>query len=120
MTRPHERPSRIPIVLASVIAVLFALGSYFCVWPPDVVTGAVHTVGRAQTAAGDRFEVVHYWNYFDFYDTVLVHTSPAGVVTSHTLDGDDSKTWHAPVTVNEADREVTVRLSGRRKVSVQY
>jgi hypothetical protein len=44
---------------------------------------------------------VQYWNRVDFYSTELRVTSPGGSTETHTLDGDDSKSWRLPLVVDE-------------------
>ena len=101
-----------------VLLILAAL--WFGVWPPDVLTGQRHTLGTVNLPDGHVFQVVQYWNRVDFYSTELHITKPGGRTEWHTLDGDDSKTWSTPITVDTAERTVTVRLGGSRTRTVSW
>lgn len=98
------------------LPILVLLGPLiFGVWLPDVFGGDPRTLAEASTAgSGYRFRVVQYWNHVDFYSTELHVQGPDGENKVHTLDGDDDKSWRVPMRVDEADRSVTVTLSGSR------
>jgi hypothetical protein len=69
---------------------------------------------------GYSFRVVQYWNRCDFYSTELHVTSPDGQAQLHTLDGDDSKSRHVPLVINEQARTATVTLGGGRVKQVDW
>jgi hypothetical protein len=108
------------IILSIIIAIPLFLVSTFVVWPPDIFTGAHHTVATCSLSNGHSFAVVQYWNHIDFYSTELHHRFPDGHVAVETLDGDDAKSWRIPITVDVQKQVVTVILSGHRVKTVSY
>jgi hypothetical protein len=108
-----------PLVIVFIVGLLF--GALFClpmligVWLPDVLTAREHTLAEQRITSGHSFRVVQYWNRVDFYSTELRVTSPDGSTETHTLDGDDSKSWPLPLSIDEQNRTATVTL-GRGRV----
>jgi hypothetical protein len=84
------------------------------IWLPDVFLARRHTLASHTSTNGYRFRVVQYWNRVDFYSTELHITSPTGQTDVRTLDGDDSKSWSVPMSVDEQSRVVLVILGGGR------
>jgi hypothetical protein len=110
----------IGIVVASLAGIPALLICAFVIWPPDIFTGARHTIATLTLTNGDSFTVVQYWNRTDFYSTELHHRSRDGHITVDTLDGDDVKSWNVPIAVDEQRRTVTVTLTGHRQRTVSF
>jgi len=47
-------------------------------------------------------------------------TSPDGSTETHTLDGDDSKSWRLPLVIDEQRHTATVTLGGSRVRKVDW
>ena len=112
-------------LLGAVVAVSFALLLFLAavcigVWPPDVFSDARHTLAATTLPSGYSFRVLQYWNHFDFYSTELQVQAPDGRTEVHTLDGDDSKSWHVPLRVDEPSRTAIVILGGNRERTVHW
>ncbi len=103
-------------VVAAVLFLPMAIG----IWVPDVLYAKRHVIAHAETLSGHKFDVIQYWNRCDFYNTELIHTDPDGKEETHVLDGDDSKSWGVPISVDEKKRQVTVVLGGNRPKIVDY
>lgn len=115
------RPLKIiSLVFCTIVAALWALGLWFGVWLPDVVFAPRSTIAYASLPNGYSFRVMQYWNRVDFYSTELHIVSPDGSRQEHTLDGDDSKSWRVPMTIDESNRVVLVTLGGGREKKVSY
>jgi len=104
----------ISLVFCVIVAVLWTLGLLIPVWLPDVIFAPECTLAEQRLASGYTFRVVQYWNRVDLYSTELRVTSPDGSTETHTLDGDDSKSWRLPLVVDEQHRTATVTLGGGR------
>jgi hypothetical protein len=104
---------------AAMAAVLF-LPLCIGIWLPDVLLSTPRTLAAVALPSGEAFRVIQYWNHCDFYNTELIHTSVDGTTATNVLDGDDSKTWSVPMTVNEASKTVAVTLGGNRKQVVSW
>lgn len=115
-----NRPLLTLLGLAVSSAALWGLLLWIGVWLPDVFTREERLLATRTLASGRTFQVVQYWNGLDFYTTELRITSPGGQRAFHTLDGDDSKTWSVPLTVDEATHTVTVVLKGDRTKTVVW
>ncbi|MCL4789670.1 MAG: hypothetical protein KJ070_23290, partial [Verrucomicrobia bacterium] len=118
--RRVNRPLTILLTVAVVLGALFSLPMLIGVWLPDVITAREHTLAEQRLASGYSFRVVQYWNRVDFYSTELRVTSPDGRTEVHTLDGDDSKSWRLPLTVDEQSHTATVMLGGGRERKVAW
>ncbi len=99
---------------------LLGLPLWMGVWLPDVISAPRSILAEQRVSSGHMFQVVQYWNRSDFYSTELHVTSPDGTTESHTLDGDDSKSWHLPLVIDEIARTATVTLGGDRVKSVDW
>ena len=87
---------------------------------PDVIYAKRHTIAEVVASDNNGFRVIQYWNRGDFYNTELLHSSPDGRTTRYVLDGDDSKSWRVPITVDVQKKEVSVILSGNRTTTIKY
>ena len=110
-------------IVCSVL--LFLLAAFFGpllsgVWVPDAFSGRVHLLASTKLADGTDFRVTQYWDGGPDYMTELWVTFPDGHRESQTLDGDDNKSWHIPISVDSVSRTVTVVLSGDRKKTVTW
>jgi hypothetical protein len=103
-------------ILAAALIFPLAVG----VWLPDVLYAKHHTIAEIVASDGNSFRVIQYWNRGDFYNTELLHLTPEGRTSRHVLDGDDSKSWSVPITVDVIKKNVYVRLSGNRTKTVKY
>jgi hypothetical protein len=111
----------LPLLLVGlVLGALFAYAQRIGVWLPDVITATEHTLAEQRLASGHLFRVVQYWNRVDFYSTELRVTSPGGSIQTHTLDGDDNKSWRLPLVVDEQRHTATVTLDGGRERIVDW
>jgi hypothetical protein len=115
-----KKPLIILLTVAVVLGALFSLPMLIGVWLPDVISAQEHTLAEQRLASGYSFRVVQYWNRVDFYSTELRVTSPDGRTEVHTLDGDDSKSWRLPLTVDEQSHTATVMLGGGRERKVDW
>lgn len=115
-----KRFSLIALIVGGLIVLLTLAPLLVGVWLPDVLTGQRHTLGTVNLPDGHVFQVVQYWNRVDFYSTELYVATPDGRSKMHTLDGDDSKSWSVPITVDTAKRTVTVVLGGARSRTVDW
>lgn len=106
-------------VTGAALLLFFAVAA-FGVWVPDLYSDAHHTLATAALPSGYGFHVVQYWNHFDFYSTELHVQTPDGHTEVHTLDGDDAKSWHVPLRVDEPGRTATVVLGGNRERTVHW
>ncbi len=119
MSASPERYLRLTFLF--VIAVVFLLVPLLMgVWLPDVFLANEHTLASVTLTNGYSFRVVQYWNRGDFYTTELRITSPDGHAEAHTLDGDDSKSWRLPLSVDQSGRTATVTLGGGRVRKVDW
>jgi hypothetical protein len=84
------------------------------IWLPDVIYAPESILAEQKLASGYTFRVVQYWNHIDFYSTELRITSPNGTTETHTLDGDDIKTWRLPLVIDEKHHTATITLRGGR------
>ena len=109
-----KRPLIIVLGVGLLFGGLLGLPLLVGVWLPDVLTTQEHVLAEQRLASGHLFRVVQYWNRVDFYSTELRVTSPDGRTEIHTLDGDDSKSWRLPLTVDKQHRTATVVLGGGR------
>ncbi|WP_395751757.1 hypothetical protein [Prosthecobacter sp.] len=104
--------------LALTIALLLSLQLGF--WLPDILNPSEHTLAEQHLPTGHQFQVVQYWNGMDFYSTELRITTPDGSTASHTLDGDDSKSWSLPLLIDAPHHTATITLSGNRAKTVDW
>lgn len=111
---------RIFALVALAFGALFGLPLLIGVWLPDVIIASHHTLAEQRLASGHTFRVVQYWNRADFYSTELHIITPDGRTEVHTLDGDDSKSWHLPLTIDELRHTATVILGGGRERKVNW
>jgi hypothetical protein len=111
---------RIAVSAVILLVAALALALLIGVWTPDVIFARKHTIGRAEAASGDTFEVIQYWNRGDFYNTELTHCDPTGASTRQVLDGDDSKSWSVSISLDEQKAEVTIILNGNRPKTIRY
>jgi hypothetical protein len=112
-------------VKTALIAVAAAVTTVFLplkigVWLPDMVNAPRAILAKARSSDGHEFTVIQYWNRADFYNTELIHTSPDGSMKTIVLDGDDSKAWQLPMTVDETERVVSVTLGGNRLKKITW
>jgi hypothetical protein len=110
----------ISLVVCVIVAALWGLGLLIGVWLPDVFFAPERTLAEQRLASGHTFRVVQYWNRVDFYSTELRVTSPDGSTETHTLDGDDSKSWRLPLVIDEQHHTATVTLGGGRVRKVDW
>lgn len=108
------------LVVGLVFVALVCLPLLVGVWLPDVLINQEHVLAEQRLASGYLFRVVQYWNHSDFYSTQLRVTSPDGHTTTNTLDGDDSKSWRLPLTVDEEHHTAIVTLGGNRVKKVDW
>lgn len=108
------------LIFGLLFGVLFGLPLIIGVWLPDVISAPEHTLAEQRLASGHAFRVVQYWNHIDFYSTELRITLPDGSTETHTLDGDDSKSWRLPLVVDEQHHTATVTLGGGRVRKVDW
>lgn len=101
------------VTLSLAIFLSFALPLVYGVWLPDVF-GKQHTLCSATTSTGHRVSIVQYWNHVDFYTTEARITSPDGVTSISTIDGDASKTWSAILEIDPSQKGATYRLPNGR------
>jgi hypothetical protein len=118
-SRRHRLLSVLPVALI-VLAALLLLPLLIGIWLPDVFYAQRHTLAEQKLPNGDTFRVIQYWNRGDFYNTELIHTSPAGAVQTFVLDYDDNKSWRLPLVVDPQEKTATVTLSGGRAKSVSW
>jgi hypothetical protein len=116
MKRPLTILSTVVLIFGSLLGLPMLIG----IWLPDVISAPEHTLAKQQLANGYSFQVIQYWNRCDFYSTELRVTSPNGSTEVFTLDGDDSKSWRLPLTVDEQHHTATVILSGGRTKKVDW
>ena len=81
-------------------------------WPPDIISPRVHVLASAASLAGDRFQVVQYWNRGDFYTTELEHLAPDGIFSVQQINWDDGKQWLSRIRVSEHDKRAFVTFPG--------
>ena len=115
-----KRPLVIVLIVALIFGALFGLPLLIGVWLPDMIYAPHHTLAEQRLASGHTFRVVQYWNRVDFYSTELHVTSPDGGTEVHTLDGDDSKSWRLPLTIDEQKHTATIILGGGRERKVDW
>ena len=108
------------LIVGLVFAALIGLPLLIGVWLPDVISASEHIVAEKRLASGHTFRVVQYWNRVDFYSTELRVTSPDGTTETHTLDGDDSKSWRLPLIIDEEQHTATVTLEVGRVRKVDW
>ena len=88
------------------------------VWIPDF-TGKSRIVAETVDSSGQRFQVIQFWNYVDFYTTELVVSKTDGTTSRKLIDGDSSKASRARITVDEAKRTATVEANGMAYPTVE-
>ena len=103
-----------------LFAVLWVVALLIGVWLPDVFFAPKSTIAYSKLPSGYTFRVIQYWNRVDFYSTELHILYPFGREQTHTLDGDDAKSWRVPMKIDESNRVVSVTLSGGREKQVSY
>jgi hypothetical protein len=108
------------LIVGLLFGTLFGLPLLIGIWLPDVISAPQHTLAERRLASGHVFQVVQYWNRIDFYSTELRVTSPDGSTETHTLDGDDSKSWRLPLVIDEQHHTATVTLGGGRARKVDW
>lgn len=81
------------------------------VWILDF-TGRTRTLGDERSADGQRFEVIQYWNYVDFYTTEFVVTRPDGSSVKTEIDGDANRNRSAEIILDEPGRTASVLVDG--------
>lgn len=112
------------LVIAAIVAAFFAgslgLPLLVGIWLPDVVSAPRRTLAEHRSTDGYSFRVIQFWNRIDFYSTHLHVTAPDGSTEVFVLDGDDRKSWHLPLVINEQNRTATVTLSGDRVRRVKW
>ena len=108
------------LIVTLIFGTLFGLPLLIGVWLPDVIGASQHTLAGRRLDSGHTFRVVQYWNRIDFYSTELHVISPDGRTEVQTLDGDDSKSWRLPLTVDEQNHTATVILGGGRERKVDW
>ena len=96
---------------AALLAFYFALYHFLGVWPPDIGSSKVAVLTSAESASGERFRVVQFWNGYDFYTTQVEHTAAGGKQHVAVIDGDDRKQWRCSSRVMEAERKFVITLS---------
>ena len=106
------------IIAGAALAFLLPLG--WGAWLPDLLFAPRRTLAETTSPSGHSFRVIQYWNRSDFYSTELHVTSPNAPIEVRTLDGDDSKRWSIPLSIDETDRLATVTLSGSRSESIHW
>ena len=97
-------------------AVVWFAPQWLGVWPPDVASPRVHVLATAASSAGDRFQVVQYWNRGDFYTTELEHLAPDGSFTVQQIDWDDDKRWASEIRVSDQDGKAYVTFPRRSTI----
>jgi len=107
-------------ILTLGVAVSFYLPLCLGVWLPDVLFAPHRTLAATTSPTGYAFRVVQYWNRVDFYSTQLHVTPPNAPAKVFTLEGDDSKSWTVPLSVNEGNRMASITLSGGRTKNIQW
>jgi hypothetical protein len=115
-----KRPLIILLIVGFLVGVLLGLPLLIGVWLPDVISAPERTLAEQRLASGHSFRVMQYWNRVDFYSTELRITSPDGSTETHTLDGDDSKSWRLPLVIDEQRHTATVTLSCGRARKVEW
>jgi len=108
------------LIVGLLFGALFGLPLLIGVWLPDVISAPERTLAEQRLVSGHAFRVVQYWNHVDFYSTELRVTSPDGSTETHTLDGDDSKSWRLPLVIDEQHHTATVTLGGGRVRKVDW
>ena len=81
------------------------------VWPPDIGFREASVLASADSVSGERFKVVQYWSWFDFYRTQVEDISPDGTVHVAVIDGDDRKQWPCAAQVIEPEKKLVIALS---------
>ena len=107
-------------VIGTMVAGVLFVPLAFGVWLPDVFIGREHTLAKQRLASGHAFQVIQYWNHVDFYSTELRVTCPDGSTETHTLGGDDNKSWRLPLVIDEQHHTATVTLGGGRVRMVDW
>jgi hypothetical protein len=108
------------LIVGLLFGALFGLPLLIGVWLPDFISAPERTLAEQRLASGHAFRVVQYWNHVDFYSTELRVTSPDGSTETHTLDGDDSKSWQVPLAIDEQHHTATVTLGGGRVRKIDW
>ncbi|MBX3734981.1 MAG: hypothetical protein KF791_20590 [Verrucomicrobiae bacterium] len=115
------KPLRVILLTVGVLTgALLGLPLLIGVWLPDVITASERTLAEQHLDSGHAFRVVQYWNRVDFYSTELRVTSPDGGTETHTLDGDDSKSWRLPLVIDGQHHTAAVTLGGGRVRKVDW
>jgi hypothetical protein len=99
---------------------LFGLPLVIGVWLPDLINAPKQVLAEQHLSSGHVFRVVQYWNRSDFYSTELHVISPSGIIETHTLDGDDSKSWRLPLVIDQQHQIATVTLARGRVRKVDW
>lgn len=105
--------ARVGVGLAIVAALWCGLYYGLGVWPPDIGSGKRAVLATAESAGGERFTVVQFWNGVDFYTTQVEHTGPDGTLDIAVIDGDDRKQWPCSAKVIESEKKLVITLSDR-------
>jgi hypothetical protein len=104
------------------ITILFTIS--FCIFAISLSFHdylGTRVIASAEAKNGDTFRVTQRWNgALDGYITDLVHTNPAGYVTTINLDGDDERYSEAPILFDEDNQSITVILSQGREKRISY
>ena len=89
------------------------LGLYYIlgIWPSDIGRTRPLLLASAQSASGERFKVVQYWSWLDWYRTQVEDTSPDGKLDVAVIDGDDRKQWPCSAKVVESNKKLVITLS---------
>ena len=110
----------VTLIVFFLLVALCGIALLVGVWLPDIVFAPRSTLSYTNLPSGYTFRVVQYWNRADFYSTELHITAADGRQEMHTLDGDDSKSWKAPMSIDESNRIVVVTLGRGRLKKVSY
>jgi hypothetical protein len=108
------------LIIGVLVLIILGLPLRVGIWVPDIIAAPKRTLAEKTLTNGHSFKVIQYWNRVDFYTTELLHTSPAGSVNTHVLDGDDSKSWSLPLVVDEQNKTATITLSGERTRKIHW
>ncbi|MFT3989783.1 MAG: hypothetical protein QM680_00090 [Luteolibacter sp.] len=98
-------------VSLAIVTTAFLAPLAMGVWLPDF-TGKPQILGRTNSADGQTFEVIQFWNRVDFYTTELVVTPAVGPPRRIAIDGDAAKGWNATISLNETQKTASIRVDG--------
>jgi hypothetical protein len=102
------------VLVALVTAGAMLLPLQVGVWVPDMIAAPRKVLAEARRENGESVRVIQYWNRCDFYSTELWYVGTNGVSRTCTLDGDDSKSWNVPLSVDWETKKARVTLGGGR------